>query len=67
MEKRSRCGADHRSRSLARDHGGGSALAMGGSVRAETPTHQPERQSSESDRGGPGPEQDPYRDEGGEA
>ena len=64
---RSRCGADNWSRSLARDLNGDSALAMSGNARAEVSAHRPERQSSESDRGGSGLEQDPYRDEGGEA
>ncbi len=67
METRSRCGADNWSRSLARGRGGESALAMSGNVSAEAPAHRPEHQSSESDRGGPGLEPDPYRDEGGEA
>jgi hypothetical protein len=67
MEKRSRCGADNWSRSLARDQGGHSAHAMSGSARAEAPARRPERQSGEFDCGGPGLERDPYRDEGGEA
>ena len=67
MEKRPRCEADDWPRSLARDHGGESARAMSGSARAEAPDRRPERQSSESDGGSPGLEQDPYRDEGGEA
>jgi len=67
MEKRSQCGADNWSRSLARDRGGDAALAMSGNARAEAPVDRPARQNSESDRGGLGLEQDPYRDEGGEA
>ena len=67
MGKRSRRGADDVSRSLAREHGGDSAHAMSGSARAEALDYRPERQSGESDRGGPGLERDLYRDEGGEA
>jgi hypothetical protein len=67
MEKRSRCGADDGSRSLARERGGESAHAMSGSARTEALDHRPERPSGESDRGGPGFERDPYRDESGEA
>jgi len=67
MGKRSRRGADNWSRSLARDYGGQSAHGMSGTARGEAFDHRPERQSGESDRGGPALERDPYRDEGGEA
>lgn len=67
MGKRSRRGDDNVSWSLAREHDGASAHAMSGSARVEALDPQPERQSGESDRGGPGLERDPYRDEGGEA
>jgi hypothetical protein len=67
MEKRSRCEVDDWPRSLTRNPGGESAHAMSGSARAAAPDHRFDRPSSESDGGGPGLEQDPYRDEGGEA
>ena len=54
-------------RSRARERGGESAHAVSGSARVEALDHPLERQSGESDRGGPGLERDPYRDEGGEA
>jgi hypothetical protein len=66
MGKRSRRGAGNVSRSLAREHGSDSAHAMSGSARAEAFDDRPGRQSGEPDRGGPGLERDPYRDEGGE-
>jgi hypothetical protein len=67
MGEQPRCGADSLSPSPAREHGGESAHAMSGTARTEALDHRPERQSGESDRGGPGLERDPYRDEGGEA
>ena len=67
MGKRSQRGAGNVSRSLDREHGGDSAHAMSGSAGGEALDYLPERQSGESDRGGPGLERDPYRDEGGEA
>jgi hypothetical protein len=67
MGKRSQRGADSLSRSPAREQGGDPARAASGSVRAEALDRRPERQSGEADRGGPGLERDPYRDEGGEA
>jgi hypothetical protein len=44
MEKRSRCGADDGSRSLARERGSESAHAMSGSAMTEALDHRPERQ-----------------------
>ena len=67
MEKRSQRGADNVSWSLARERCCGFAHAVSGSARAGALDHRTERQSGESDRGGPGIEPDPYRDEGGEA
>ena len=67
MSKRSRPEADSPSRNPAHEQGGDSARGASGRVRAEALDRRPERQSGESDRGGPGLERDPYRDEGGEA
>jgi hypothetical protein len=65
MGQRPRGEADSLSPSLAHEHDDESAQAMGGKTGALDP--RPEGQSGESDRGGPGLERDPYRDEGGEA
>jgi hypothetical protein len=67
MGKQPQYGADGPAASPACEHDGESAHAMSGTARIEAPAHRPERQSGESDRGGPGLERDPYRDEGGEA
>lgn len=69
MGKQPQCGTDGPSASPACEHDGESAHAMSGTPRVEAPARRPERQSGESDRGGPGLglERDPYRDEGGEA
>jgi hypothetical protein len=66
MGKRSRCGAGNESRGLASEAGGNSARAVSGGARLQGFDDRPGRQNGESDRGGPGLERDPYRDEGGE-
>ena len=67
MGEQPRCGADSLPQSQAREHDGESAHVTGGTARTEALGHRAERQNGESDRGGPGLERDPYRDEGGEA